>query len=370
MSTSTFHKFSELPYELRRQVWDSAIRPSEYGGLHHFVIKGPDELDKSTSKNFTVLWNQGSPPKAGSYSVAVEKLGKQGDSPALDNPVHRSAYLWDAGLWTACYESREAMMDHFKLRQWRQGREELISRFRKFDSGTFESFFRPKREYWDLPSMQTVDQEAQEWPLLVNTYRDLFCLTFPNWPLEIDLPSVFWNLYFPSNHYGHGPIRYLAIEFDPSWNLNFPNSYSQLLEEPSARGFLARVVKDCTNEELECFIWLIDRSVRVPRQRQKTEPNVFYDCGTAYIEADCRRIDWDDDGLSQSAGAFFCSFAILGDEWFDKPPFQVFPPDGSEDAYLWDPNEFVGILTCGEFNVSTPDEGEPGTTIKGSWSLV
>ncbi|CVL03331.1 uncharacterized protein FPRN_11717 [Fusarium proliferatum] len=110
MSPNTFHLFSQLPCELRLQIWESAIKK------------------RTTNIYDYSQWNWGSvgveslmpqAQKKQSYGINYVRFVNTGDFIPLDcswnkpRPTNRSAYLWHAGLWMACKESHEVMRKYW-----------------------------------------------------------------------------------------------------------------------------------------------------------------------------------------------------------------------------------------------------------------
>lgn len=110
-SISTFHKFPDLPPELRIQIWKAACRPRSTTecGLHYVhvdTVEGDWEYDESEYEELEHI-----EPRIAHLS-AFKRLS--------DDPIRgtTSAYLWDAGLWTACKESRLAITKHHEIGSW------------------------------------------------------------------------------------------------------------------------------------------------------------------------------------------------------------------------------------------------------------
>ena len=92
MKKPTFHPFPRLPTELRLEIWRHAIRPfsDHRGGIQQFTVV----TGKRNSKDYVIV------------SHGSELTRRAITVPGVSN---RSAYLWDAGLLTACHESRNAL---------------------------------------------------------------------------------------------------------------------------------------------------------------------------------------------------------------------------------------------------------------------
>lgn len=187
---------------------------------------------------------------------------------------------------------------------------------------------------------------------MVRPYRDLFCFVPKGWKSTINWQTIFINLPFSSQLRGYGPVRHIAVEFESSWNLNWPKDLYDLLDEPTARGFVARAVKAYASKEMELFIWLIDRCPRLARRKpsrtQKTVPKVFYDCDQEYIETELVQcMPLDEEQFSQTAAHFVYRLDILGSwEYSDMAFADTLSGDG---YHIFEVEDCLGILTCGEF---------------------
>lgn len=97
MVSYTFHPFSRLLTELRLKIWEAACFPSQqhHKALHYFKLLDVDD-----------------------YSTKVCQMKYETQDPDSDhcsNSAYPSVYIWDAGLWTACKESREVILRHLQL---------------------------------------------------------------------------------------------------------------------------------------------------------------------------------------------------------------------------------------------------------------
>ncbi|SCV39111.1 uncharacterized protein FFB14_07099 [Fusarium fujikuroi] len=90
MSRATFHPFPNLPVEIRLQIWEDACFDWGNGrfGLHYIKLNENRQLA----------------PLNCEWQTA--------------GPRNRSAYLWHAGLWTACKESRDVAAKHWSNQGW------------------------------------------------------------------------------------------------------------------------------------------------------------------------------------------------------------------------------------------------------------
>ncbi|KAK7403110.1 hypothetical protein QQX98_011135 [Neonectria punicea] len=225
MSSATFHLFSNLPWELRRQIWEAATRPTgrHYTGIHNFSIFNNEYVaNKSMTPHIVLPYKHVEPGKT--FVATVIGLGDH-------STTNRSAYLWDAGLWTACWESREVIMSRLSMSQWNEKRRHLADLYEE----SLVRSFDPELDLWErveeLPAMSTapplrVGGEDEQWQLMVRPYQDAFNLDFTdlvstwvqsNYSLDnLIWRKIFYDLPFSSPSRGCGPVRNLVVDFDPS----------------------------------------------------------------------------------------------------------------------------------------------------------
>ncbi|RFN47517.1 hypothetical protein FIE12Z_8234 [Fusarium flagelliforme] len=227
MATPSLHRFPDLPTELRLQIWNSSCVP-RIPNRHavHYI-----DVDKDNSLT-------------GHLEVFHRGFG---------DDETKSACLMDAGLWTTCRESRDVI-----TKQW------LATHSDGF--GT-------------LTKMLIRGNGEKDGQCLVSPFRDMFCLKARDWNIDPgssracqmfikdtdgpsdpnkspDVPET-----YRPNHYFR--INNIAFEFDPSWVVDFPETYEDLMREASPRGFLSRLMYYRLYESEPGFnIWLIDKDTQ------------------------------------------------------------------------------------------------------------
>ncbi|KAJ0276620.1 hypothetical protein COL940_008216 [Colletotrichum noveboracense] len=103
MAAASFHRFLDLPAELRLQIWESVAYTAAQPRIHFMPI------DEYTEEAFDRRWISGLLDLDGSGQASdVEIMPKTERSWVKDND---SAYLIDAGMWTACKESALVLMN-------------------------------------------------------------------------------------------------------------------------------------------------------------------------------------------------------------------------------------------------------------------
>ncbi|KAM5366437.1 hypothetical protein ACJZ2D_010547 [Fusarium nematophilum] len=338
MSPSAFHLFSSLPCELRQQIWRLAIRPSGgKNGIHHFkVLYKGESIDGEAARVECT--------RSRAHITAVRPKDVFESSPPASTS-NASVYLWDAGLWTTCKESRDVIMCHFQVQKWSEKRQDL-KRSR--------TVLRPvswRREIWlGLPSISTMQRDDGEWHLMVRPFRDLFCFEPTDWKSPQDWVGFFHDLPFSSHPMGLPPVGHIGIEFNPSWNENLPEDVSGLLLERSARGFVANAVmalaEDFNAGELDCSIWLIDRRIRWRKRAKGDEPKVWYDCDQEFVEVKHDAVVYSTlEEFEKTALYFIRQLGALGNGLYTN---LAWPCGVSDYGFSWRAEDNIHILGCRE----------------------
>ncbi|RSM20146.1 hypothetical protein CDV31_000941 [Fusarium ambrosium] len=304
MTHSTFHLFPMLPTELRLDIWELAIRPTnEKHGLHYFTIVEQEE-DAQEGLQLQHPYSAWRPQ----YKAIV---------PTNNN---KSVYLWDAGLWMACVKSRDVMMKHFKMHQWDMRR----------GQGKAMPIIEPPQLMRHLsqggeftyPAKTIVQQRPQNWQLMVQPIMDMFCFKSKDWQFArtwMQWLEFFIDIPFTTYLCGHIPVRNVAVEFDPSWNVDFPRDLSDLAEESSARGFIANAMFTLAHDHLAfqymyLEVWLIDYDAVWSSEKGRDCNPVFYDYDQDFVEIRPGQVEFS--GYENTAAYFIDLLSDLGDDAF------------------------------------------------------
>jgi hypothetical protein len=293
-----------LPPELRLDIWELAIRPTnEKHGLHHFTIIKQEE---DGQENFQL---QHPYPAWRPQHTAIV--------PTNNN---KSVYLCDAGLWTACVESRDVMMKHFKMHQWdmrrRQGEPMPV-----IDPAQLKRDLSQGRDF-GYPAKTTARREHEDWQLMVQPIMDMFCFKSKDWQFArswLQWSEFFVDMPFTTFLFGHVPFRNMALEFDPSWNLDFPQTISDLVEESSARGYIADAMFTLAHDHrafksMYLEVWLIDHDAFWSSENGRDSNPVFYDCEQDFVEVRPGQVKFP--GYENTAAYFIDLLYSLGDDAF------------------------------------------------------
>ncbi|KAF5718255.1 hypothetical protein FMUND_5351 [Fusarium mundagurra] len=226
MAASSFHPFPRLPTELRLQVWIAAClsyHPYDYG-IHYIDVEPTStESTHSPSYGFTACLADG-----------------DNDSPCLRN----------RGLWTACEESRDVMIQYSKI-----------------DGHDCE----------------------EDWYSPVCPMHDIFCIKSKTWNTPDD-PDEAWKIQIPDLNPKRSQttdIENIALEFDESWNRDIPKSYVDLMGEKSARGFLSYLFYNKSRHGLTTpNIWIIVKNCQwtFEHHRSSRTAKSWHDYDTDYVQ--------------------------------------------------------------------------------------
>ncbi|TFB01626.1 hypothetical protein CCMA1212_006332 [Trichoderma ghanense] len=289
---SEFHRFGNLPCELRLQIWELALIPTcrDRPGIQFFSVtnhkKDGDEL-----KPLRVQCNLGSECSTGHgsrYCLAASKLGSGEDVghswTGNNNP---SAYLLNHGLFNACPESRKVAEKAYGIGAWEKALAGVQTPITRGPG--------PLYGYACVPFVSS--RNGEEWRFPVHPNSDLVCLQPLN-PNTIclnrrfmeDLCMVRWDR-------GLRGFRNLAIEYDPSWRLGLEqnrlkfSSLYRLFSEQSSRGFFLRALLFVDENELRrpnvSLLWLVDYTLKRKGASAVTaQGQVFYGTGRNFVEVD------------------------------------------------------------------------------------
>jgi hypothetical protein len=228
-------------------------------------------------------------------------------------------------------------MTHFRVQYWHGVRAKLL-----------------RTEHWDPEYIAGKHQEmtaitmarhnGEEWHFMIQPHQDLFCLD------PQDMLTVNWNYFirdlpFSSPMRGYGGLCHVAVEFDPSWNfkLRNQNDFNNLLEESTARGFVARTIAACARYDLHSFIWLIDRGICRSTAKRATEPIVFHDCDRTYVETKPQDLELQKLNYRSTALYFVDRLADIGDSAYSRMEFE---DEGSEIEENFAVEDHLGVLSC------------------------
>lgn len=163
--------------------------------------------------------------------------------------ANRFLYLWDAGLQTACKESRAALLQHLDKDTKRPS---------------------PKRN-----AMVVARHQGQDVYLRVCSKRDILCFRFSPEDM-VACVSLRWDVlltHLPFFNLAYASDFNLALEFHDSWDEGLSTKREEILKslpEASDRGLAMRAYWAWMRGEIPRWtrMWLIDRGGRLPAHYQ------------------------------------------------------------------------------------------------------
>ncbi|CVL07729.1 related to tetracycline resistance proteins [Fusarium mangiferae] len=299
-TSPTFHKFRRLPPELRLKIWKEAClsRSASEKGLHYVTVDIVDTTSQWKESNVDPVTSDPniegpSYDYEGSAYATLRALEcpweKTGDSQPPANPLNKSAYLWDAGLWSACKESREVIEKHLNVKEW------LAHRGQGRPRG------QPAWYNKAFPSAIVPKTKNDNWCPLVKPYGDIFCIDTCN--LDA-VPDSFLEMMLLAPCLGTKTFTVvgawnIGFKFEQSWMKDIPSKWSDL--DQGAVG--ARP-----------SLWIIDDTVRWVARSHQRFFSVWRDLEDEYVA-----IGWNDtrsnlvDGTQGAVADFMTALEQLAD---------------------------------------------------------
>lgn len=242
---------------------DSVIDPTKK--IH--ITRDPELLER--------LYNQDH------IGLAAPRAGGKGRPSWIDGNI--STYLEDSGLWTACYESRERMLRHFRSCEIDPQASRRVKLGRKT---TRHHGYRPLASL----NMEFTRDNGERQYLTVRPSTDLICLrllegsklSFGSHPL----PD--WrNIERRRDHEGrswYSNTSNVAVEYDPAWHN--PDIYGRISDVIAAFGWVHYL------RGLENF-WFIDyRLTRKFKKDREGERKMFHAGRLTFIEVSIDDSEW------------------------------------------------------------------------------
>jgi hypothetical protein len=273
--TTTFDRFSDLPRELRDQIWSFAIRMAR-PGVHIFRLYNSYRDDYAGAHDLvtsTCCCFKGHRLAAPSWNRYFDSV----DAKCSDRNL--STYLIDGGLWTACKESRILMEKHFQSSEWdyrRKHRHKYL-------------FGKETELLMDIPATSYFSCDGGD-PhyFTVLPHQDLFVLQ-PECLENIVWDCINSDIPIGSTLRGFHAIRHLAIEYNPEWGIQLSKA------GPGADlPIVQTLIRAAFNADDAWQIWFIDHNLK----RKKDAPvfeedascydtNAFYASDRKFLEVKC-----------------------------------------------------------------------------------
>ncbi|KAI9151521.1 hypothetical protein HJFPF1_08725 [Paramyrothecium foliicola] len=298
-----FTRFGDLPPELRLDIWELALRPRTYRGLHYLSVAECSEADIAAARECSEyreqLFRLGLPASPTSYHLnKILGVGQCSYTPhdsrlykVWNHPGqewfegNRSMCAWDAGLETACLESRYVFLKALsRQNRYLQAKLRLI----QIQHGNETAFFR------------------------VHSARDMIVLNFDDKNSFTNESDNWVRLLRRSPMYRlPGVVGNIALEYDPAWRLVPFSKLKEALTEPTALGVAVRVFSAWVRgESFGHCLWLVDRAMYSSDLLHSNEwPNrkVFSDQENYYIET-----NWEEHEFwSRTSAERCCAWAFV-----------------------------------------------------------
>lgn len=285
-----FHPFADLPKELRDQIWDMAIR-DDHPAVHFFSIyDAQDDPESVVSPAKKVHAPRASCVPGSTVGFAAPR--RRGSDQLSWTDGNLSGYLTDSGLWTACFESRQRMLRHFRPFETSP----LVSKRMPVDWETVQ-------EICEKPTasvnMEFIRDNGERQYLTVRPSTDLLCLQLPDnssiswdsrhhWELIQDFPlKLFrghrdkWPWYSSCIH-----VTNVAVEYNPAWE-TFDPTKDRLPFQGITHGF---------SESNGIYglktLWFIDYSLSRIYKPEDRERQTFRAGKFTFIEVDSKDDEW------------------------------------------------------------------------------
>lgn len=215
-----FHPFTGLPKELRDQIWDMAIR-DDNPAVHYFTIydtvKDPESVVNPAKK---VHAAQSSDDVYYSVGFAAPRCRASGQLSWTEGNI--STYLTDSGLWTACFESRNRMLQHFRPSETSP---QASPQHRPLHEQAIRDICN---EPTASINMEFIRDNGEHQILTIQPSADLITLQLPknssiswdspgHWEDIQHFPSFRWHTTGNEGRWISSDIKNVAVEYDPAW---------------------------------------------------------------------------------------------------------------------------------------------------------
>ncbi|KAH7260947.1 uncharacterized protein BKA55DRAFT_504119 [Fusarium redolens] len=393
-----FHKFPDLPRDVRLLIWEASLRPrpsKNYNAVHSFRVENWEAEDERSHE--TIVGHK-SPKIYGGRNcscrhhseVTVElETGKM--TTALDAiskcpEEAKSAFHWDYGMWTACAESRWVISRRFRKNQWRGLKKAVVKDLNvrplsmcsplkverawqeenRLEKGSDQKL-RRSQWYEDFASVINIDDMFFN---IVATHpaRDLFIIHDERWmhtivpqatiqAQEQNAIKFFQENAISATSTGSPIIGNIGFVYDSNWvdglTRNDPNPTTLSLQRISnnPRGHFLLLLYLCVMRMLSLRLWLIDyehtpcdtcktkEDAEEEEKKKKKERKVFYRYGEEdLVEVDIQpNVMWVMVDNARCILGTSCGFA----EYLSGDPLVTTAPTNPDPFDVW---KCVGVL--------------------------
>lgn len=254
-----FHRFTQLPFELRSIIWQMAICTDKTPRIHYYSLFNNDNVKRESllqemmcaylPEKPRTVWGTWNPMEDRYfYHVLWSKPEQMGWTKA-----NRFSYFWNAGLRTACKEAHAALSSHIS---------------------------KASPSAYQRRDMVTTRLEGENIYMELGSQRDIICLQSAPEDMEA-LVHLRWDVLLPRLpffHLPHASDMNLAMKFDDSWNEG-PRTYdtfiNQVLSEASPRGVAMRAARAWIKGHIPPWtrMWLICQDVAFDSGGEESDPS-------------------------------------------------------------------------------------------------
>lgn len=330
-----FHVFPKLPPELRIKIWKTAClprTPTEHGIHYVFVnrVRDSEEIEDCVTLNDNLdgYDDEFDVENDETAYVTLRALKRERPEPR----GHASGYLYDAGLWAACKESRVAITEYLEIKGWealqQSGPRDMLS------PGWYS-----KR---DFPSTLKPFKQDETWRPIVAPRQDIFCIPDTRRVMQ-SLPKSLYSMKLLAPFMGTRRFTIvedwsIAFKFRHTWNHKFPDDVEKLKQENTPRGLLANWFERFYDEILpEPSLYVIDDTGSWVEPCDWM-PTIYRDCDNEYVE-----VPWNASCSSTNihiAGASGMFIELMEDLLEDDFPYEF---EDMDSPFDWQPSVKVKI---------------------------
>ncbi|KAM0372200.1 hypothetical protein ACHAPK_004772 [Fusarium culmorum] len=193
-------------------------------------------------------------------------------------PRNKSIYLWHAGLWTACQESRDVVAKHWGKQPRPYNDDDMLDCCSLEDYNHYDRIW-PEEDEGPRVLMLHSRVDGEHWRQIVHPKHDLFCIVADDWEYLASkwTDVTIWSTLFDLNN--------VAVEFDPYWNLFLEKQTTtpSIKDVPASLAFLLRLLFDHVGQDWSAKPKLIVRDVDWILLHPTTGPQIR-DFDEEYIE--------------------------------------------------------------------------------------
>jgi 2EXR family protein len=333
-SSIGFPSFKRLPYDLREQIWETAMAEANFKHprIHYYSLYNIDDqgIRHSELQNSPGLVTKEASP-------SFDESDELNWPIQTDNSIHRRAQNM---AWTRTNRFRSYYASDSLLSACSESRSVYLRRFGKLFPG---------HQQLSLHVVSSYDGQNEVYTH-VNELMDILCLSFRPEDLEAAAVSLQWDVLLSSLPFFSArtvEVVNIAFEFDSSWNNNLPGSWEIFRHEPSPRGLFARAVWDWAHGKLpeQTRVWLIDHTWKpppeyflvwrditnymLPGDLIENRPKAIIDDRSVYMN--CKI--WRDDTPEFAASAVALIWRLT--KWYDELRHQQTHFNEEEDISSW-----------------------------------